>query len=593
MTRLILAVCLAGLLTAGWALGAPQDATTLAENPSGLESLGAAVPPPPQSATSAPAQSPPSDAGEGEESGAKAPTRSWTEDVLAAMQPPDGQWLVDGEGRSYFIEKRLKSLPYQRMSGSRIGVPYGGVYDLAGEDDESLWLKVYRLPDNPTPHLPTVPRPTAEALAASASTFPGPLSSSDRVHLNAFDSGLPREGSWRNGFDLADINGDGEVDFVHGPTRRGGDQPRAFLGDGHGKWRPYKVSVPPGLLDYGDVKVADFNGDGKADLAAAVHLRGVAVFVGDGAGKFTSWGEGLDFVVPHSGYDGSGFSSRRLEVLDWNRDGKPDLLALSEGPQTVNMEPGRNLPNPAVVPGRGTFGPRVYLNKGSGSWVAVEGFGSAREISGDDLVVANFGEKKGLGFVIATNVMGRSDLLYLRGKTAEEPLAPIDLPLRPRCYVKAVAAGDFDGDGRSDIALTYVSFELGVARVGVDLFLARKGGEWERRPVFAREGRVALSALAAGDLDGDRRLDLVATDYDGHLALFLGTGDGGFTSEDSPEAQQPRGLCRGYGLKALDLDRDGRAEIVATYAGESHPLYDPLRCLKGGGVAAWSVESAK
>ncbi len=122
------------------------------------------------------------------------------------------------------------------------------------------------------------PGPTPEELAASAATFLAPIATVDRLQLGPFDAGLPTHGMWRNGFDLADFDGDGQIDFVHGPTRRGGDQPRIFLGDGHGKWRPYRASVPPGLLDYGDVKVADFNGDGKADLAAASHLRGVLGF---------------------------------------------------------------------------------------------------------------------------------------------------------------------------------------------------------------------------------------------------------------------------------------------------------------------------
>ena len=70
--------------------------------------------------------------------------------------------------------------------------------------------------------------PTTEELAASAATFVAPLQTVDKLHLKPFDTGLPRTGLWRNGFDLADIDGDGQVDFVHGPPRRSGDQMRAF-----------------------------------------------------------------------------------------------------------------------------------------------------------------------------------------------------------------------------------------------------------------------------------------------------------------------------------------------------------------------------
>lgn len=529
------------------------------------------------------------------------PARETTKDLdpeaarrAAARQPPDGNWLVDAEGRFYFIEKRPKSLPYRRSGDARVRLDFGIDYDLAGEDDESLWLKVYRPSEEPVVRPPVSHVVTAEELAASAATFQAPaLLAANRLHLGAFDAGLPTQGMWRNGFDLADLNGDGEIDFVHGPTRRGGDQPRVFLGDGHGKWRPYRAVVPPGLLDYGDVKVADFNGDGKADLASASHFRGVLVFVGDGAGNFSPWRQGLDFDAPRPGYDASGFSSRRIEVLDWNKDDRPDLLAFSEGPRMAMMKTGNVTKVASAGNGPEVFGPRLYLNQGDGTWVAVAETGSGQEIFGDDLAVADFDLNGRPDFLISSNKMGRNNLLYLQGKVAGGPWVAVELPLRPRAYVNAVAAADFDGDRRPDIALTYTSFELGVNRVGLDLYLNRRGGTWERRPVFAREGRVGLTAMDAGDLDGDKRQDLVATDHDGALFLFLGDGKGGFAREESPEAQQPRGSCRGYGLKVADLDRDGKPEIVATYAGEPNPLYAPDRCPGRGGVAAWTLGAAK
>ena len=484
-------------------------------------------------------------------------------------------------------------------------IAYGGEYDLAGQDAESLWLKNYRLEENSATRRPVKQAPTSEELAASAASFHTPTLTADRLRLKAFDAGLPTHGLWRNGFDLADVNGDGEIDFVHGPTRRGGDQPKIFLGDGHGRWLPYKAIVPSGLLDYGDAKVADFNGDGKADLAFGSHLRGVSVFVGDGTGNFSSWRTGLDFDAPRPGYDASGFSSRRIEVLDWNKDGKPDLLALSEGPRLSMLgssaEPKVGAVEKlsigekerAVETTPAAFGPKIYINRGDGTWAALAETGARLEIFGDDIAVADLDGDGSPDFLISSSVMGRMDLLYLQGKVVGEPWRAISLPLRPNAFVNAVAVGDFDRDRRTDFALTYTSFELGVNRVGLDLYLARGGENWERRPTFVQDGRVALSALDAGDLNGDRLLDLAAIDRDGFLYVFLGDGKGGFAREDSPEAQQPRGLCRGYGLRMADIDRDGRAEIVASYADEANPIYEPLRCPGGGGVAAWTLEKAK
>src|SRR5207248_475804 len=81
---------------------------------------------------------------------------------------------------------------------------------------------------------------------------------------------------------------------------------------------------------------------------------------------------------------------------------------------------------------------------------------------------------------------------------------------RPSAYVRAVASADFDGDGRDDLAVGYMSYELETWRSGVDVLLSRPGGVQERRVLFASEDKVGIFALAAGDVDGDRARDLVA-----------------------------------------------------------------------------------
>ena len=510
------------------------------------------------------------------------------------MQPPDGQWLLDEDGRSYFIQKRSKKQPFKRLGSDRIRIVYGGEFDIAGEDENDLWLKVYKVDDlYPIPRPPAVIVPTPEELAASAATFVAPIETADRLHYSTYDAGLPTSGLWRNGFDIADLDGDGKLDLVHGPPRRSGDQLRVFRGDGAGHWTPFRTTVPPGLLDYGDVKVGDLNGDGKLDLAAASHLRGITAFLGDGAGHFTDWRKGLDFDAPRPGYDGTGFSSRRLELVDWNQDGRLDILALSEGPRIIIQSTGASSRVSGTNLEAQIYGPKLYLNNGDGSWTPVKEVGGPHEIFGDDLAVADFNGDGRPDFLTASNAMGKMDLLYLQNKKGEDPWTRVPLPLRPRAYVNSVAAGDFDGDRRMDFALSYTSFEHAVERVGIDVYFSRPGDVWERHPIFSRDGRIAFSSLEAGDLDGDKKLDLVALDHDGYALFLLGRGKGAFTIDESAEAQQPRGRCRGYSVRIADLGLDGRPEIVASYAGEANPLYDPGRCPSRGGLMAWTLDPAK
>ena len=51
----------------------------------------------------------------------------------------------------------------------------------------------------------------------------------------------------------------------------------------------------------------------------------------------------------------------------------------------------------------------------------------------------------------------------------------------------AVAAGDFDGDGRHDLAVGYTNYELGVWRTGIDVLLSPPDGSWDRRPLGSEE----------------------------------------------------------------------------------------------------------
>src|SRR4029453_9919415 len=108
---------------------------------------------------------------------------------------------------------------------------------------------------------------------------------SNRWRLEEFGRGLPQRGQWREGFAVVDFDGDGNLDIVHGPPRKGSPVPVVFLGDGHGNWRQQALkSSRPGGYDYGDVAVADFNRDGRLDVVLGIHLRGLVVLVAGGAG---------------------------------------------------------------------------------------------------------------------------------------------------------------------------------------------------------------------------------------------------------------------------------------------------------------------
>jgi FG-GAP-like repeat len=129
------------------------------------------------------------------------------------------------------------------------------------------------------------------SLVVLAAAFAGQTATNTQptpLRFVPFGEGLPTSGEWREGFRIADLNGDGHPDIVHGPPRKQPGPPVIFLGDGKGSWTRWKDANFPSLsYDYGDIEVADFNRDGHMDLAVAVRYRGILVLLGDGHGGFS------------------------------------------------------------------------------------------------------------------------------------------------------------------------------------------------------------------------------------------------------------------------------------------------------------------
>lgn len=122
--------------------------------------------------------------------------------------------------------------------------------------------------------------------------------------------------------------------------------------------------------------------------------------------------------------------------------------------------------------------------------------------------------------------------------------------------------GDFDGDGKLDVAVGAFGWRL----KGNVTVMMNRTADWSR-PAFdrvvidPRPGAVAVSVL---DLDGDKRLDVVAYVSQEHeqVVAYLGDGKGAFRTQVLYKAPHPN--WGSTGLTAVDLDRDGDTDLLAT-----------------------------
>ncbi len=505
---------------------------------------------------------------------------------------PGEEWQVDEDGRRYYLIEIERKPYFKILANGFVMLPPGAAYELAEEREDTLVVRVLDTEQLEATREATrkerhEAQPGREEMVADLAALEVPAI--DRIAF-ASAGDLSRRGQWRQGFELADMNGDGHLDLVHGPPRKSSGVPRIFLGDGDGGWRNWaELRFESDPLDYGDVAVADYDGDGTLDIALAIHLRGLVVLRGDGEGTFTQWGEGLPYWYPGSGRSLQPYSSRTVEAVDWNRDGHPDLLTLGEGPRLIR-DPGAEAPGVS----HGVRGAILFLNRGDGTWERYEQPTPERQIFGDGLAVGDFDGDGRSDFAVASSVSGATKIVKMgteEGGWEDVALAGL---VRPGSY-GAVHAADLDADGRHELLLGFGAAGPGESWwTGIDL-VELEDGEWVRTPIFAvPENRGAVTALETGDLDGDGVIDLVGLTGAGDRWILLGTGPKTFAREASEELAPKEIECQGYDVAVAPAGAGGAPVLLMAFAGEpgSESIFAGTlerRCPSEGSLEMWTV----
>jgi hypothetical protein len=278
------------------------------------------------------------------------------------------------------------------------------------------------------------------------------------------------------------------------------------------------VSVPVNK-EVVSLQAGDLNGDGKPDLAFYGTPAEVVVLPNEGNGSFGS---------PRMVNSGEAVESgTALSLGDLNRDGRLDIALLGSNEIVVvyQREDGR-LSEPERLP-HTAANPRMLKA------IDMDGDG------GDDLVLLDGGsdDPVRIRFSVEANRLG------------PEQRFAVETP-------KAIAFGQIDGKKGSEF-LT-IEGQSGRARVFTlaeadDSETGRKGRLiFYPLPPGSERGR----SLALGDLDGDKKTDVVVTDPANARFLVYRQGQGGLgTSQSFP------GLLEGRTVRMADLDGDGKAEV--------------------------------
>ncbi|MBX6311882.1 MAG: VCBS repeat-containing protein [Isosphaeraceae bacterium] len=304
-------------------------------------------------------------------------------------------------------------------------------------------------------------------------------------------------------------------------TPRSGDEPAEARPEANqvpSSQRMRRKSLPVNK-EVVSLAAGDFNGDGRTDLAYYGTPAELIVLFNDGSAQF---GRPKRFPVGEAVE-----SPVALAVGDLNRDGRADLALLAPSEIVMILQGDQGLGEPEHLP-HACGNPRILKA------VDLDGDG------GDDLVILDGGHDDPVRVRFATE----------GGKLGPEQRFSVETP-------RAIACGEVDG--KKGVELLTIEAQSGRAKV-----LGLVDSDEEQAPQRGRlifyplpRGDERGRSLAVGDLDGDGRADVVATDPANAQFLVYCQGKTGLGA-----GQSFPGLVGGKAVQVADLDGDGKGEVI-------------------------------
>ena len=320
---------------------------------------------------------------------------------------------------------------------------------------------------------------------------------------------------------------------------------------------------PPTYAGSGNVFVADFNGDGKPDILTSDGTMNL----GNGDGTFA-----LGTPVA-----GASLSMPVCAVADFNGDGKPDVLEQGTGTLLVLLGNGdgtfqapigtasgasltlvaaSDLNGDGKADVVGVFGSSlmVYISKGDGTFASGVSYGLGTTATASTLSFGDFNGDAKTDVVVSVagnNVAGQEIVLLGNGDGTFQTTPKTSTGVY---YPQFAAVGDFNGDGKLDLAVSAPEYCNGSCTIPATTYVLLGNGDGTVQAATSAFG--ANGPLAAADLNGDGKADLVI-DNSPLTQVYLSNGGGTFSNASSYD------LLVDGGVPAIaDFNLDGKLDIA-------------------------------
>ena len=275
----------------------------------------------------------------------------------------------------------------------------------------------------------------------------------------------------------------------------------------------------------GAVAAGDFNNDGKNDLIVLNgNSHSYSVLLGDGKFGFTRADYDLGDYCGPSG----------IAVFDFNGDGNLDFVVSKQNCDLVELYYGK---------GDGTFTSASSYNVNKPQGIAI---GDFNKDGYEDIAVGSYdyASSSHYGVYVIFGKDGSTD-----GKLFNDPV-----PYLQGHFVYKLTVGDFNNDGYEDIAAAEYDNN------NVAVLLNDHNGSFTSPS--NNSFTDTLKGIASGDFNGDGKCDLAAITCSTDAYVLLGNGDGTFDKTQYDISNYS------LDVSVNDINNDGKMDIImSTYSG--------------------------